>query len=227
MFELKEPTRGKLQQVADKAIKVGQRDTKPAVILTISHHLPNSALEMFDPALRTLLFSKASPGEKTRKQAQIEGIEEVSDLPALTRTGVNIASLAWGEEQSGCAMVIDYGTGDERSNIVLRDGTTKGMRITLQDGGSIKLRYHFHAPVDSMTAEQVGKLHLLHQRDVTVTLAGPKVDQADIEDEDQDSEGAATPAPAKNRRGGTKLTPIQALAKADKDAANSEGKAAA
>lgn len=213
MFQITEPTRGKLQKVDDKAIKVGQKDSKPAVILHLGFHLPNSVLEQFDPALRTLLYSKGSPGEKAIKQSKIEGIEEVSDLPALTRAGVNLASLAWGEEQSGCTATIDYGTGDDRSNLTLRDGTTKKLRITLQEGGSVKISLHYHAPVDSLSAEQLGKLHLMHQRDVKITLVGPQVTQQDIED------GDATPPVGT----GSTVTPIQALQQAaerDADAAN-------
>lgn len=219
MFKLDTPTRAKLQKVDDKAIKVGQKDTKPAVILELSVHLPNSALEAFDPALRTLLYSKGNPGDKAMKQAKIEGIEEVSDLPALTRTGQNLASLSWGEEQSGCSLVIDYGTGDDRSNLTLKDGTTKKFRITLQDGGSVKIGFHFHAPVDTMSAEQLGKLHLMHQREVKIVLTPPKIEQADFVDEDDDS-----PTPT----GGGVVTPIQALAGAEaKAAANTSGKKAA
>lgn len=204
MFHCDTPTRGKLQQVADKAIKVGQKDTKPAVIVTIAARLPNSALSMFDPALREILYSKAVPGEKARKQAQIEGIDEVSDRPALSATGAAIASIPWGKEQSGCVMTIDYGTGDERSNIVLKDGTAKGFKVALEEGGAINVRFQLHAPVDAMSAEQLGRLHLLHQRDVKFTLVGPKVEQSDIEDEDDVPAG-----------GGSVVTPITALKQAD------------
>lgn len=216
MFELKEATRAKLQKVDDKAIKVGQKDSKPAVILHLGVHLPNSVLELFDPALRTLLYAKGNPGEKALKQARIEGVEEISDLPSLTRAGVNLASLSWGEEQSGCCLVIDYGTGDERSNIVLRDATTKKFRITLQEGGSVKINFHAHAPVDGMSAEQLGKLHLMHQRDVKVMLTGPTVTQVEIADDEDLDDDAPT--------GGSVVTPIQALTSA---AAKDAGKKAA
>jgi hypothetical protein len=217
MFQLDQPTRVKMRQVADKAIKVGQKDTKPAVILTLVARLPNSALDMFDPALRTLLYSKAAVSEKTRKQAQIEGVDAVSDTPALTNTGSNLATLGWGQELTGCTLTIDYGVGDERSNIKLRDGVAKGWKITLEDGGAIKVVYHFHAPVDTLSAEQLGKLHLLHQRDVKITMSGPTLEQQDLEEADK-----RTPT-----TGGT-VTPIEALKNADKNARKAvTGKAAA
>jgi hypothetical protein len=223
MFQLETPTRVKMRQVADKAIKVGQKDTKPAVILTTVARLPNAALDMFDPALRALLYSKAAVSEKVRKQAAIEGVDEVSDTPALTPTGANLATLSWGQEQSGCTMAIDYGLGDERSNIVLRDGTAKGFKITLEDGGAIKVVHHFHAPVDTLSAEQLGKLHLMHQRDVKVTLVVPKVEQQDLDDDAGD--GAKAP-PSSGRKGGSTVTPIQALANADKQVRSGKDAAA-
>lgn len=228
MFTLPQSTKAKLQKIDDKAIKVGQKDSRPASILSLSVHLPNSALDMFGPGLRELLYGKGSPGEKALKQAKIEGVDEISDLPSLTRTGQNLLTLNWGEEQSGCNLVVDYGTGDAKSNIALKNGTTNGFKISLQEGGSVKIGFRFHAPVDHLGAEALGRLHLMHQRDVKITLVGPEVDQADIEDDDQDEGGSSTPPAVKSRRGGTVLTPIQALKNAEKTgAANGSGKAAA
>lgn len=215
MFALTTPTRAKLHKIDDKAIKVGQKDTRPAVILTLSVHLPNTVLDQFDPKLREVFYGKGSPGEKALKQSKLEGVDEVSDTPALTRTGQNLMTLPWGEEQSGCSCTIDYGTGDDRSNLSLKDGTTKGYKISLQEGGTVKVGFRFHAPIDHLSPDQIGRLHLMHQRDVKILLEGPKVEQPDLQD------GSAPPVPQ-----GNTITPIQALKKADKDhkAANS-GKA--
>lgn len=210
MFQLEKRTRVKMRQVADKAIKVGQKETKAAVILTLVARLPNATLDQFDPALRSMLYSKAAVSEKARKQSQIEGIDEVSDTPALTPTGANLATLTWGQEISGCTLGIDYGMGGERSNIVLKDGTAKGFKITLEDGGAIKVVWHLHAPVDTLSAEQLGKLHLLHQREVTVTMHAPTVTQTDIEDDTHDGQTDRPPRVRKGA-GGTVVTPLEAL----------------
>lgn len=203
MFELKEPTRAKLRKVDDKAIKVGQKDTKLAAIFTLMVRMPNAALEMFDPALRAILYSAATPGEKVRKQAQIEGVDAVSDMPALTPTGSAIATIPWGKEQTGCTLAIEYGTGKP---ILLPESTAKNFKITLEDGGAIKVNFQVHAPVEHLTAEQGWALHKMHQRDVKLTLVGPTINQADVEDED-----------TRPTTGGT-VTPLTALAAADKRA---------
>jgi hypothetical protein len=227
MFELKEPTSAKLKKAEDKAIKIGQKDLRAAALITLEHTLPNTALEMFDSELRQIFYGPGSPGEKGRKQAKFDGMDMVQDRPALTPTGQALATLNWGKEQTGCTLSIDQGTGGERANLTFKDGTFKDAKVSLLEGGAVKVRYKFHAPVDHLTASQLGQLHLLHQRDVKVTLTGPDVDgQTDIEDDEgggaAPDTGGGVPAAKKSGRRGSTVTPIQALKKAEKNA----GKAA-
>lgn len=213
MFELPS-TKARLKKAEDKAIKIGQKDRRDAAKVRLSVHLPNSALEQFDPALRGILYGKGSPGEKAMRQAKVEGMEEVTDFPSLTRTGQNLMTLNWGEEQTGCELVIDYGAG-KGSDIVLREGTTKSFKISLQEGGSVKVDFTVHAPTDGLSNEVLGKLHRLHETDVTITLKGPQIDQTSIDDVDTKPAG-----------GGNVVTPIAALAgsvKREVDAANKPG----
>lgn len=205
MFELKSATRAKLHKMDDKSIEVG-KNQKLATIFTLSVRLPNSALEMFDPALREILYSKASPGEGKRKQAQIEGVDAVSDMPALTATGAAIAKMPWGREQTGCTFGLEYGTGKP---ITFPEATSKNFKITLEEGGAIKVSLQVHAPVEHLTGEQFKAMHNMHQRDVKVTLIGPAAaQQQEIEDDD-----AGDDKPA-----GSTVTPIQALANAERRA---------
>ena len=209
MFVLDKPTKAKLHKTDDKAIKVGQKDTKDAVIVNFTVVLPNTALDMLDPGLRTLLYSRANPGEKQRKQAELDGVDAVTDTPALTKAGERMRTVSWDEEQTGCTLVLDYGIGGKKSNLVLKDGTNKLKKVTSQEGGSVKINCHFHAPTDHLNDDEIGRLHRQHQKEITITLAGPSVpQQSDLEDED----GAGTPT------SGATVTPIQALAAADKAA---------
>lgn len=225
MFQLTEPTKAKLKKAEDKGIKVGQKDIRNATLITLEHTLPNTALEMFDPELRPILYGKGNPGAKGRKQAQLEGVDMVEDLPALTQTGAALATLNWGKEQPGCSMIVKYGVGDGRSDITFSDGTVQDVKLSLLEGGAVKVRYKFHAPVDHLSDEQLGKLHKMHQREVTITLTGPQVDdrQADIEDGDQGGETVTPPAAGKRKRGAGALTPIGALKKAQKNASGAKG----
>lgn len=209
MFELKQQTKAKLQKTDDKALKLGQKEHRPAVIVNLSVTLPNSALEMFDVALRAVLYGKGDPGAKQRKQSQFEGMDMVTDLPSLTKTGQRMSHLNWGEEQTGCTLTVDYGLGDERANIVLRDATTKDFKISLNEGGAIKVGFRVHAPVEHLSAEQLGRLHLMHQRDVKIVLEGPTVDQQQNIEQGGDEAEELQPPPAGNVN-----TPEKALAKA-------------
>lgn len=235
MFELKESTKAKLKEAKDKAIKVGQKDLRDATMITLEHVLPNTALALFDPALRAILYGKGSPGEKSKKQARIEGLDMVQDLPALTQTGSALATLNWTKEQSGCTLTVERGLGDELSNLVFRDGTVKDVKLSLLEGGALRVRYKFHAPTDHLSEEQLGKLHRMHQRDVKVVLTGPQVDDSQGQIEDQADGDPAWPFPqsghsekaagkgaakagGKGKRGARALTPIQALANSEKTA---------
>lgn len=231
MFQLPQPTKAKLKKVEDKAIKVGQKDLRPAVLVTHETVLPNTALEMFGADLRSTFYGKGSPGAKGRKQAQLEGVDMVEDLPALTDTGAAVSELHWHKEQTGCTLTIDYGAGGERSNITLKDGTLmKRARLQLLEGGAIKITHRFHAPVEHLSAEQLGQLHLMHQRDVKITLHGPTIDDSQqvigdaggAEGDDGGGEVVTPPPGGKRGRGGKALTPIQALKKANKAAGESE-----
>lgn len=171
MFELKDRTKAKMLSCADKAIKAGQTDTKPGVIVRVAVELSNDGLNIFDTSLLPLLYEKSG---KAAKQPGLEGIE----LPDLSRTGEKIAVIQWGEEQTGCSLLVDMGTGG-KSNITLKDGTAKKYKIMLRQGG-IKVEFSYHASVDYLSAEQLGRLHLLHQHDVWITMLGPKLDQLQL-----------------------------------------------
>jgi hypothetical protein len=208
MFVLDQPTKAKLHKSDDKSIKVGQKDTKDAVIVNYMAVLPNTILDVLDPSgnLRAALYRQASAAEKAkRKQGSLDGVEEATEL---TETGVAIGTLPWSQEQTGCTLTIEHGLGG-KSNLILKDGTSKTKKVALQEGGSVKVYAQFHAPTDHFSDEVLGKLHRLHQKEVKLLLEGPKVEQLDVEDE-----GGST-APAGT---GNVVTPIKALQQAEQRA---------
>lgn len=221
MFIIHTPTKAKFIQATAKFLKIGDKDGRDGISIKLAINLPNTALSMFDPALREVLYGAGSPGEKQRKQAELDGVEPASDRPALTRTGQHLRRWAWDEKQTGCTLTVDKGVG----GIELSEGTVQGLVVSLNEGGTIRVQLEFHAPVDHLTPEQGWNLSKTRKQEVNITLVGPQVEQADIEDEDGDA--GSEPAPARGRRKQTAITPIEALKKADKAAANTEGKAAA
>ncbi len=206
MFQL-QGHKVRVMKIEPKKVKIGEGD-RDGIQITIKARLPNSALEMFDAtgALRHALYAAGNPGEKAMKQAKIDGVDAVSDTPALTSTGAAIKTIPWHTEQSGCTLTIDYGAGG-KSNIVLEEGTTKQTTIKLLEGGTIEAKTMFHGPTDKLKEDQLGKIHRLHQKDVKVDLAGPSIDQQQLEEGD----GAAPAA-------GSKVTPIGALKAAEEKA---------
>lgn len=223
MLQLLTPTRAKFIEAKAKNLKIGEKDSRDGISIKLAMNLPNTALAMFDPALREVLYGAGSPGGKQRKQAELDGVEPASDRPALTRTGQHLRRWAWDEKQTGCTLTVDKGVG----GIVLSEGTVQGLVVSLNEGGTIRVQLEFHAPVDHLTPEQGWNLSKTRKQEVNITLAGPQVDQQDLEEEEDDGEAGATPPAGKGRRGGTAITPIEALKKADKAANSGQGKAAA
>lgn len=212
MFQLPIPTRAKFIQATAKNLKIGEKDSRDGISIKLALNLPNTALTMFDPALREVLYGAGSPGEKQRKQAELEGVDPATDRPALTRTGQHLRRWAWDEKQVGCTLTVDKGVG----GIELPEGTVQGLVVSLNEGGTIRVQMEFHAPVDHLTPEQGWNLSKTRKQEVNITLTGPKVAQGEIaDDEDQDDD-----APT----GGSVVTPIQALTSA---AAKDAGKKAA
>jgi hypothetical protein len=183
MFQIPQPTTAKLVEAKSKYLQLGEKDGRDGISIKFSVNLPNSALAMFDPALREVLYGAGSPGAKQSKQAALDGVEPVTDRPALTRTGQHLHRWTWDDTQTGCTLFIDAG----RMPVELKDGTVKGMVVTLNEGGTIRVQFEFHAPVDHLTPEQGWNLAKTRKQEVTITLEGPAVNQlqADIEDEEE------------------------------------------
>lgn len=97
-------------------------------------------------------------------------------------------------------MLVDQGTGG-KSNITLKDGTAKKYKIMLLPG-AVEIEYSYHSSVDYLSAEQLGRLHLLHQHDVWITMIGPQVDQLQLAGNDKPIKGGV-------------MTPEEALARTE------------
>lgn len=212
MYRLTTPTKARLHEIKNKRIKLGQKGSKDGITINYMTVQSNTFLDVLDPSggLRKALYRQASAAEKAKikPQAGLEGME-VTDTPELTEAGKAIGAMPWVQEQTGCTFTIDYGVGG-KSNLTVREATSTTQKVTLQEGGSVKVYAQIHGATDYMSDEQFGKLHRLHQSDPKVTLVGPQLDgQVDVEDGDDDK---ATPT------GGGVVTPIAALASADRNA---------
>lgn len=197
-FELVPKTKATLVDVDIQSVKVGQTDVNPAVALMFKTTRPNAALNMLDKSLLGFLFQRGSPGGQ--KQSTLDGVEVVSDMPALTPAAMKLGVLPWDEEQTGSKLSIYQGvTGDHDIN--LKDGTVEIKKIDPKEGGGVDLTFRFYTT--AVDAEVMGELGVLksHELDIELTAA-QVVKQAKLEDD--------------KPKGGKKadeLTPEKALAK--------------
>lgn len=217
-------TKGKVTKVNGYTIKLGQKDTRDAAQLRVMATVANSILDKFSPGMREFLFEKGKGSEKVQKQ--LEGVEVVSDLPNLREPGVKLGALHWDDEQTGCTFIVDRAI----APIKLADCKASDFKIVARDGGTVQV--FFTLTTGEIDRETAGDMILLKSKDIMFELTAAQVhqEQQDIEDEPAagKGKGSEAAAPVKSRRGaGTVLTPIAALKKSEKTAANTEGKARA
>jgi hypothetical protein len=121
-FELIGKSKATVVDIDIQAMKMGQVDVQPAVCLTLRVPRPNAALSMIDATLRDFLY--ANNAGKPKVQAQLEGVEVVSDKPNLTPAAEALGAIHWEYEQSGCSLKIYNGVSGH-GDIKLKDGTVR------------------------------------------------------------------------------------------------------
>jgi hypothetical protein len=183
VFELSTMTKAKLIDIVVLSQKNRQPDENPGAKLTVELAVPNHLLSMFDGHLKGFLFVKAnggSGGTGKDKQATLEGVEQVSDMPSLSGIGSHIGSIRWKEEMTGYELTIDQGLGTKRSNIEVGDCVLDGWKFTPKEGGTTLIKVNVESSDVSESA--FGKLAKLKSREIQMTLTPPEVAQEDIED---------------------------------------------
>lgn len=171
-FELPNSTPSKMVDIKILAKKNGQKELTPAVQLRFMVELPNSALLMFDPSLRTFLYEKLDISESSGDQATLEGVPEVSELPNLTRAANQLGPLQWAGGCTGAILHIDHGLGGA-SDMDLQDCEISKFKIDPKEGGTCQVFFTVDATgVDERT---FGKLSLLKKHEFPIGVRGPAV----------------------------------------------------
>lgn len=171
-FELPNSTPSKMVDIKILAKKNGQKELTPAVQLRFMVELPNSALVMFDPALREFLYEKTEQGDAGGDQATLEGVPEVSELPNLTRAANQLGALQWAGGVVGATLHIDHGLGGA-SDMDLQDCEVSKFKIDPKEGGTCQISFTVDAiGVDERT---FGKLSLLKKHEFPIGVRGPVV----------------------------------------------------
>lgn len=177
-------TKATIADVDIQSLKQGQTDVKPAVALTLKLMRPNATLAMLDKNLQAFLFKKASAD--AAKQATLDGVDVVSDLPSLTPLALALGALHWEGEQTGSTLVIYQGvTGDQ--DIKLSDCTVRKVKIDPKEGGAVEWTFQVYtSDVDQDTIGALGVLKSL-ERDIELTPAAVASKQADLTDVNKDT----------------------------------------
>lgn len=177
-FELESPTNAKILEVIVLAEKDRAPDTNPGAGLDVSITTSNSLLTTFDGALRGVLYTKNANSSPEQKQATLDGVEPVSDLPNLTELGKKLGSFSLDVEYTGYSMVIDRGMGGKSSDLDLTDCKLSGFKFKPKEGGSVEIKFRVESP--DISEKLHGQLALMKTTERPITLTPPEVDQQDI-----------------------------------------------
>ena len=168
-FELLTMTPCKINGVNSRMEKHGKDDLVPAVDISISIDAPNAILEQLQPGLLEALYYCAEEGNDD-DQDELDGIDPVSHLPNL-RFPRLAYPIGHDMELVGYTLTVDHGLGG-KSNLVLGTCNVNKVRIDPKEGGTVALK--FRVQCDSgLTEKLLGKLSLLIQHEVAITLEPP------------------------------------------------------
>lgn len=179
LFELESPTPAKLTGVEVLSDKDRMPNTNPGASLNFTMTVPNTMLTMFDGMLRGALYTKNANSSPAQKQAHLEGVEPVSDLPNLTDMGKKLGRFGWDLELTGYDLTLDHGTGG-KSNITLEDCKLSNWSFKAKEGGSVEVKFRAECP--DVSEKTHGKLALLKTMEIPILLTAPVVAQHDIEE---------------------------------------------
>jgi hypothetical protein len=104
-------------------------------------------------------------------------VEQISDLPNLTKAGIKLGKFTWDEDLYGYALVIDHGMGGE-SNLELADCILSNFKVEPKEGGTILLGVQLES--QDVPEKVFGKLATLKNREVSITLTAPEIKQESI-----------------------------------------------
>lgn len=143
---------------------------KPASDISCRAQLPNSILNAFFPGLLEMLY------ENPKNPDLVE--QGSPDAPTSLRMPLLGMPLDWDLVLDNRTLTIDYGLGDEQSNIVLPECKVHKFKLTPQNGGTVLVAWQISAHPD---AKQAGWLYDHQQTDIVISLA--EVKQADAQGE--------------------------------------------
>ena len=144
---------------------------RPAADINCTASLPNSILNVFAPGLLQTIYEPPKNPD----------LAEQADPDAATalRYPQMGLPLDWELSLDNRTLVIDFGLGDEKSNLRLPECKVHKFKITPQNGGTVQIGFQISAHPDE---KQAGWLYEHQQTDIVISIEAPKEDdqQADM-----------------------------------------------
>lgn len=141
----------------------------PAQSIILKVTLPNRRLDFFDTDLRHAYY-KVPDGKEQNPSLGVDP----DDLEGLTekRFPWMTQDIEVERELSGYTLVIDYGLGDEKSNIELEAKKIDNFKLGIRDHGLFELSHRFIVHPDTL---EKGRIEELLQQEIKVHLRAPKI----------------------------------------------------
>jgi hypothetical protein len=139
----------------------------PAFDLTFSKEGSNELLDLIDPALRPTLYYNAAA---TQGQAALPDVLAILPNLRVPKLCNGKFSYARKEKWKGYRFVLDYGLGDELSNIDIGDCTVQIGDIDCKEGGTCVIKWLVSFEADRLSDEVRGRITGLTDEAVFIQL---------------------------------------------------------
>lgn len=150
-----------------------------AVDLCMSVDVPNTKLQEMAPGLLEALFYNAAADNG---QTPLEGID--AGRPNLRFPKLNDGKFGLMRKKdlfAGYTLCIEYGLGDDTSNMEFDCCKVKNLAGVTKEGGTLTLSWTCQYSGDRLDGETVGKIVLLEKDLITVRLIPPVIEQIEEE----------------------------------------------
>ena len=146
----------------------------PAMDLSMRKEGSNELLNLLEPGLREALYFNSAA-----KQGQETLPEVLAVLPNLRFPKLNKCTHSWakGEKHKGYRLILDYGLGDELSNVDLDNCTVTNWRFEVKEGGTVVLEWVVQYAGENLTSDVRGKLTGLIGESIHIQLIAPATPQ--------------------------------------------------
>jgi hypothetical protein len=168
-FQLESVTEVKLLHVNHRKEFHGEEKVQ-AVDLNFEWETSNEKLDLLDPALRTALYWNAAADQGQEALPEVLAI-----LPNLRVAHLNGGKFKYrgSDKFKGYDFALDYGLGDEDSNVEFADCAVGKFEIETKEGGTVTLRWQVSYAGERLTGPVMSKLIDHEQEKAFITLKAP------------------------------------------------------